>query len=286
MRRKDNARNPVQNRDQLTPAKGRWTSNILLTLLVLTCKPPAACADSTAYSQLLAANVRPGKIGNVTLNLVRYADLRNDPLYQQAVKDLASADAEALATEAERFAFWINAYNLLAIKTVVEHYPIASIRDVGGFFSPVWKQPAGIVAGKPYSLDEIEHGILRPRFHDPRVHFAVVCASVSCPDLRAEAYTGSRLSEQLNDAARRFLENPAKGVVVENGSVSVSSIFRWFGDDFETGGGVLAFIRAEASPALVTELGNFKDSGLSWIDYDWSLNDAARDDVARGRNPQ
>jgi hypothetical protein len=102
----------------------------------------------------------------------------------------------------------------------------------------VWKRPAGVVGGRTMSLDEIEHDILRPRFTDPRVHFAVVCASVSCPDLRAEPYDGQRLSAQLDDAARTFLSNPGKGMRVNEKArkLQVSSIFGWFADDFAKGG--------------------------------------------------
>jgi hypothetical protein len=175
-------------------------------------------------------------------------------------------------------AFWINAYNLLAIKMVVEHYPLASIRDAGSFLWPVWKKTAGLVGGNAYSLDEIEHDILRGRFHDPRVHFAIVCASVSCPDLRVEPYDAASLDAQLEDAARAFLANPAKGLVANQAaaSVSVSSIFRWFGADFAGAGGVLAFVRAKGDAAVVASVAGRRDDELGWIDYDWSLNDSAR----------
>ncbi len=238
----------------------------------------ASAQDTGALRELLARHVRPGRIGAVDLNVVDYSQLRGDPLYAKAIDELAATDPDGLPADSDRFAFWINAYNLLAIKTVVDHYPIASIRDAGSFFSPVWKKPAGVVGGKSYSLDDIEHGILRPRFKDPRAHFAIVCASVSCPDLRAEPYEGARLSAQLDDAARAFLANPSKGLVVDAAAntVTASSIFRWFGEDFATGGGVIAFVRVKAAPPLAARVAGFGDGDLAWMSYDWSLNDAVR----------
>jgi len=250
-------------------------ASLLAALLVA---GTAGAQETAAYRRLLERHVRPGRIGAVKLTLVDYAALRRDPLYGQALADLAAADPEALPGDRARFAFWINAYNLLAIKMVVDHYPTASIRDAGGFLSPVWKKTAGIVVGKPRSLDDIEHGILRPKFHDPRMHVAIVCASVSCPDLRLEPYDGARLEEQLDDSARTFLSNPAKGLLVDEAAktVSVSSIFKWFGDDFTAVGGVLAFVRAKADAAVAQRVAGRRDAELGWLDYDWSLNDRAR----------
>jgi hypothetical protein len=246
--------------------------------------PSAEESAGSAYAGLLARHVRPGRIGDVDLSVVDYAALRGDPLYAKALADLASTDPEALPGQADRFAFWINAYNLLAIRTVADHWPVAGIRDLGGVFSPIWKKPAGVVGGRTLSLDEIEHGILRPRFRDPRVHFAIVCASVSCPDLRAEPYRGARLSEQLDEAARIFLANPAKGLRLDEGSrtLAVSSIFRWFAEDFAAAGGILAFVRARAEPPLASRLAGFRDADLAWIDYDWSVNDAGRSRLRTG----
>lgn len=261
------------------PGRSRFASRVVgFVLAVLAAAPPAAATaqNGQAWRGLLARHVRPGRIGGVELNLVDYAALRTDPLYAEAVAELAAADPDAIVAEADRFAFWINAYNLLAIRTVAEHWPVAGIRDVGGFLSPVWKRPAGVVGGRSLSLDGIEHGILRPRFRDPRVHFALVCASVSCPDLRAEPYDGARLSVQLDEAARSFLSNPAKGLRVRRGALEVSSIFRWFADDFAGSGGVTTFLRAKAPPDVAARLAGFTDADLSWIDYDWSVNDASR----------
>ena len=239
-----------------------------------------AIAADSAYARLLAAHVRPGTITGTTLNLVDYAAVKSDPSYAQALGDLAAAQPEALGTASDRFAFWANAYNLLAIKAVVDRYPVASIKDGGGLLRPIWKQPIGEVAGKPYALDDVENGILRKEFHEPRVHFAIVCASVSCPDLRAEPYDGSSLEAQLDDQTRRFLANPRKGLLPgpDGKTAQVSSIFKWFRDDFAQAGGVAAFIRAHADPAVRSKVMGLTDGGLSYLAYDWSLNDLARDE--------
>jgi uncharacterized membrane protein YdjX (TVP38/TMEM64 family) len=171
-----------------------------------------------------------------------------------------------------------NAYNLLAIKAVLDQYPTVSIKDGGSLFSPIWKKSIGAVGGTPYSLDAIEHGILRKAFREPRVHFAIVCASLSCPDLRPEPFVAARLGAQLDGQIAAFLGNPAKGLApgADGRSARVSSIFKWFAGDFEGSGGVAAFIRAKAASDVAVRIRALTDAGLSYLDYDWSLNDTAR----------
>lgn len=255
---------------------------VVAAMLALVPHLPHASADAggdPAYRSLLAAHVRPGTIGGVRLALVDYRAVQRDPHYTAALRALAEAKPDQLDSLHDRFAFWINAYNLLAIKVVLDQYPTRSIRDGSSLLRPIWKKPAGVVGGRELSLDEIEHGILRKTFRDPRVHVAIVCASVSCPDLRAEPYDGARLDAQLDDAARRFLANPAKGLVPGAGGATarVSSIFDWFADDFAAGGGVPAFVTRHADPAVAAQLAGLTDRGLSYLPYDWSLNDTARD---------
>ena len=172
----------------------------------------ADALDSAAYARLLKTHVRPGTVNGIRLNLVDYAAVKADPVYAEAVADFAEAKVDLLGTEAERFAFWANAYNLLAIKAVIDQYPVKSIRDGGSLFQSIWKTKVGTVAGQAYALDDIEHGILRKQFAEPRVHVAIVCASLSCPDLRSEPFHGGRLNAQLGDAAAAFLANPTKGL--------------------------------------------------------------------------
>jgi Protein of unknown function, DUF547/SNARE associated Golgi protein len=238
---------------------------------------PAAAADD-AYARLLRVHVRPGEVGGIRLNLVDYRAVKADPAYAEALAALAEARVEALGSDAEREAFWINAYNLLAIKAVLDQYPTVSIKDGGSLFSPIWKKSIGAVGGTPYSLDAIEHGILRKAFREPRVHFAIVCASLSCPDLRPEPFVAARLGAQLDGQTAAFLGNPAKGFApgADGRSARVSSIFKWFAGDFESSGGVAAFIRAKAASDVAVRIRALTDAGLSYLDYNWSLNDTAR----------
>ncbi len=236
----------------------------------------ADAGESAAYARLLEAHVRPGTVTGIQLNLVDYEALKTDPDYTKALDELAAARPEALGSEAARFAFWVNAYNLLAIKAVVDRYPVKSIRDGGGWLTSIWKTKVGVAAGRERALDEIEHEILRREFREPRVHFAIVCASLSCPDLRREPYTAEGLEAQLDDATRSFLANSTKGLALDGSrrSARVSMIFKWFAVDFSPG--VAEFIRAHVEASRAAGLAGLTAANLTYLDYDWSLNDAAR----------
>jgi uncharacterized membrane protein YdjX (TVP38/TMEM64 family) len=251
---------------------------ILLDVIVLGAAALAHAADADAYAKLLRVHVRPGTISGITLNLVDYRAVKADPAYAQALAALAETRPEALPSDVARLALWTNAYNLLALKAVLDRYPTPSIRDGGSLLSPIWKKKIGMVGGTAYALDEIEHGILRKTFRDPRVHFAIVCASLSCPDLRPQPYEAARLEAQLDEQTAAFLSNPTKGLQAgsDGKTARVSSIFKWFAGDFAAAGGVAAFIRARAEPGLGGRLARLEDTGLSYLDYDWSLNDTAR----------
>jgi len=147
-------------------------------------------------------------------------------------------------TEEQKLAFWINAYNAFTIKAIIDHYPIKrSFSLVGLFYAPsnsilqikgVWTKLQFRAVGRTVTLEEIEHEILRKEFNEPRIHMAINCASISCPDLSSEAYTSGKLEEQLTEASIDFVNNPQKGVLVnmKNGKVKLSKIFKWFGEDF------------------------------------------------------
>jgi hypothetical protein len=241
---------------------GKWL--VAGSLLVLGMSSMAAEPDWSDYSSLLGKHVQPGVKRGVALNTVNYAELKKGGEVDRVAAQLAAFPMEKLASRDEKLAFYINAYNVLAIKMVLDHWPLESIKDVGSIISPVWKKPAGRLGGKVVTLDELEHRILRP-MGEPRIHFGIVCASVSCPDLRVEPYTAKRLDAQLDDQTRKFLGNPAKGARVEEGSVRVSQIFDWFKKDFDKLGGVATFIRRyQDVPEKLPVKAN--------IPYDWSLN--------------
>ncbi|RMD80121.1 MAG: DUF547 domain-containing protein [Gammaproteobacteria bacterium] len=243
---------------------------LLLPLLLLLAGPGSAREpDWGLYGAILADHLRPASRGGIPYQGVDYPALRRDPRWPRLLERLARFDEAALAGRAERLAFWINAYNILAMDTVLRHWPVDSIKEAGGWLTPVWDLPAGTVAGRRVSLGEVEHRILRP-MGEPRIHFAIVCASVSCPDLRAEPYTAARLEAQLEDQARRYLASP-KGARREGATWHLSRIFAWFEEDFARVGGVAAFVR----PRLPASPGAAAPAFQRWeadLPYDWHLN--------------
>jgi hypothetical protein len=160
---------------------------------------------------------------------------------------------------------------------VLQHYPVDSIKDAGGLFTPVWKIDAGRVAGRTVTLHEIEHEILRP-LGDPRIHAAIVCASTSCPSLSQTPFRAADLDDQLDAALASFLADPRKGLSIDRnaGVVRLSKIFDWFADDFAKQGGVLAVVTARAPTSERAWLASRgADARIAYLDYDWTLNDLA-----------
>lgn len=184
---------------------------------------------------------------------------------------LAATAVDELNRDEQR-AFWINAYNALTINVILEHYPVDSIRDISsGFlsFGP-WDEKLFAVGGERVSLNDIEHRILRPIWKDARLHYAVNCASVGCPNLAAVAYTAAN-SERLLDAGARAYVNHPRGAVVHDGRLRVSSIYDWFKADF--GGddaGVIRHLKQYAEAPLRAALDGV--TAVADDDYDWSLN--------------
>lgn len=233
--------------------------------------------DHAPWGRLLAAYLTEGAAG--APNLVDYASLKANEKDHVALKtyisSLEAIDPQTLPGN-ERFAFWVNLYNALTVDVVTDHYPVASIRDISispGLFSKgPWGRKLVTVAGRELSLDDIEHRILRPAFGDPRIHYAVNCASWSCPNLAARPYSGAELDAMLDEAARAYINSP-RGARVTDGKLEVSSIFRWYMEDFGgTEAGVIAELRKYAAPGLRENLENI--AAVASYDYDWSLNDA------------
>lgn len=175
----------------------------------------------------------------------------------------------------EQFAYWVNLYNALTIKVVLDRYPVASIRDIdispGLFAQGPWDAKLITVESEPLSLNDIEHRILRPIWRDPRIHYAVNCASLGCPNLQDEAFTAANREALLDRAARAYV-NHSRGVRVDGARCVVSSIYVWFGEDF--GGSdqaVLAHLARYAEPPLTARLAAIRE--ISGHEYDWALND-------------
>ena len=263
--------------------RGELSTRSLILLLVIGTFAGAACEGSAAvtavdldlYGRLLERHTRA--VSDTAGTRVDYAALRDDPDWRRLLESLAAApEPGASASQSERLAYWINAYNVLAIDMVVQNFPVASIRDIGSLLRPVWKRDAGKVGGRSVTLDEVEHTILRP-LGDPRVHMAIVCASTSCPSLAREPFRAERLDAHLDAAARAFVANPTKGARVEADGLRISKIFDWFAEDFVASGGVLAFVRRHASPEMRTAIDRLGPKpSLLYFDYDWSLNGIGR----------
>lgn len=256
---------------------------ILLPLLLLFSSTAFAYdASHRAWSDLLARHVRWNKAGTTTQ--VDYAGFSKDrKALQSYLETLSNVTTSEYARwpKDEREAFLINAYNAATVELVLTRYPgIASIKDIGGLFGSPWKKSFVLLLGKRRTLDDIEHGMIRgdKSYADPRIHFAVNCASIGCPALRPEAYTGPRLRAQLEDQTLRFLRDRSRNRFdSESGRIVVSSIFDWYGSDFDKRSGSVGAFIASYSDALgldpATARG-LRSGALKPVygDYDWRLN--------------
>jgi len=216
-----------------------------------------------AYDALLIRYVIPELKHDIEVNLIDYAGFKRDPAFAVVVDQIRAYPVSSLNSKQDKLAFYINAYNILTIQLILDHAPKKSIKEIGGFFSGPWDQVVLSNELGDLTLDDIEHGIIRP-LGDPRIHFAVNCASLSCPDLRLEAYRSERLNEQLDDQTQLFLGQRGKGARIQGESVSVSKLFSWYKDDFKVDGGVGKFIERYYPQT--------KGKKLDFLDYNWSLN--------------
>ena len=263
----------------------------LVAIMLLALAAPALPFDHqhATWSQLLATHVRVSSDGHASS--IDYAGLKG----QRAVLSAYLADLSAIRPDEyrawsrdEQLAFLINAYNAWTVDLVLGHYPgLHSIKDLGGLFSSPWRRKFFDLLGERRSLDDVEHGLIRERgrFDEPRIHFAIVCASVGCPMLRAEAYVASQLDAQLEDGMRRFLGDRTRNRFDASTKVlEVSKIFDWYEEDFEGGSGRFSSLGATFS-AFAEVLGGSLagasgirsgDYRLEFLSYDWTLNDTQR----------
>jgi hypothetical protein len=231
--------------------------------------------DHSAWADFLSAHVVRGADG---IARVTYARVGEDGRMRLRgyLDRLQATEIDGLARP-EQLAFWINLYNALTVDTVLAHYPVASIRDIrispGLFAAGPWGRKLVRVAGEALSLDDIEHRIVRPVWRDARVHYALNCAALGCPDLAAVPFEGARIDAQLDAAGHAFVNHP-RGVRFDaSGRLRVSSIYDWFRSDFGEGdAGLLAHLKRHAAPALRARLDRV--DRLHGHDYDWALNGA------------
>lgn len=241
--------------------------------------------DDSRYAELLTGFTREGTIGGVSVIAVDYAALAEQKaspgsLYSRVLADFAAVDPSALTDEEARKAFWMNAYNIGAIKMIVDHWPVDSItsRKISFLGSP-WKKEILTIGGRDYSLDAIEHGILLGEMRELRTHWAIVCASVSCPNLRREPFRAGHLDAQLAEQGRAFFKDPRKGALVdrEAGTLHVSKIYKFDRKNFDTLGGgigkVVATYLEKPEERAWVEKGEWD---LAIFSYDWSVNDVSR----------
>ena len=230
--------------------------------------------DHGAWTNLLKDHGEPGEDGIVCLDYGRFTDA-----HKQALKDyierLTSTPVGTL-NRGEQFAFWINLYNAVTVDLILDNYPVSSILKINispGFFSiGPWDKKLVTVEAEELSLNDIEHRILRPIWRDPRIHYAVNCAALGCPNFVLEAYTAETVDRLLDANAKAYVNHP-RGARFENDRLVVSSIYRWFVADFGGGdAGVLRHLRQHARGNLAEKLA--RNAFIGGDEYDWSINDA------------
>ena len=241
---------------------------------IQTPKPSRDASDP--WEQILSQYVIASDDG---VNRFDYAALQSNAEDRETlshyIDHLSGTQLSSLSAD-EKFARLANLYNALTIRLIVENYPVKSIRDIryGLFSTGPWKKNIIKLDGKEVSLDDIEHGMLRKQFTDPRVHYAVNCASIGCPNLQPKAWAAETLDADLTKAARAYINDP-RGVTVTGRGLTVSSIYDWFESDF--GGSkqaVIEHLLAYADPGLAENIRS--DPRIRAYDYDWSLNDTKK----------
>ena len=247
-------------------------TGLALAAVLLLAGPALAFDHSHApLDQLLRAHVREG--------LVNYGSLSADRAQMDAyVGSLAAVDGTELAefSREEAMAFWINAYNALTLKVILDHVPVGSIRDIDG----AWDAIQHDVAGRSLTLNEIEHQILRKLYADARLHMVLVCAARSCPKLHDGAFTPSNLNQRLDEASVGFVSDERRNRFDrDRNELAVSKIFEWYGSDFVgqyaaagDGEDVHAAIRGFFATYLEEPAASSSDVTVTYLDYDWSLN--------------
>ncbi len=243
-----------------------------LSIVLTTCgQPPlyngenSSVPNHLAWDSLLQSHVNND-------GLVDYeAFIRDSTKLNLYLLELSISPPDNIWDESDQLAYWINLYNASTIRLVTQHYPIESIKDIGSsiqipFVNTPWQKEFIKVLDKTLDLDDIEHNIIREQFDEPRIHFALVCAAMSCPSLRNEAYIGSTLDNQLTDQAKIFLSDLDKNNISSN-HIIISKLFNWYGRDFKKNSTLIEYLN-KYSPTLIN-----KDAETDFMDYEWSLNE-------------
>ncbi len=204
--------------------------------------------------------------------MVDYKAMIADSVALNKYLDMLSVNVpdEDVWTDAAKLAYWINAYNAFTVKLIIKNYPVKSIKDIAGgipFVNTPWDVKFIEIGDETYDLNNIEHGIIRKEFNEERIHFALVCAAISCPRLRNEAYTAEKLNDQLNDQARTFFNDSSKNKISQD-NASVSPLLKWYGGDFKDKAPGLREYVNQYSKVQINE-----GVDIEFTDYDWSLNE-------------
>jgi hypothetical protein len=238
-----------------------------------------AQADSSAFTEVLKAHVRDGRVD--------YVGLKADSRLTKYLEQLAATDPAKLASDRERLALWLNAYNAYTLKLIIDRQPAKSITEIGTgglalgslLKTTAWDLPFAVIGGRTYTLNKIEHEMIRARFKDARAHFALNCASDSCPVLRSEAYQADKLDRQLDEQGRLFLrDNTRNRFDLGTRTAYLSSIFKWYQKDFGEGdrGALLAAAKYASDQVRKTIEADPTTWKVEYLPYDWSLNDTKR----------
>ena len=202
--------------------------------------------------------------------MVNYKGFKSDKADLDAYLKILSDNApQSNWSKNDEKAFWINAYNAYTVSLIVSKYPVKSIKDIAGKIYKIntpWDIKFITIGGKKYDLNNIEHSILRKKYNDPRIHFALVCASMSCPKLQQEAYTGSDIDKQLDAAGKEFLNDKTKNKITA-GKAELSKYFSWYKGDFTDKGSLPDFINKYSATKITAK------TNISYLDYNWSLNE-------------
>ena len=202
--------------------------------------------------------------------LVNYKGFKNDKAELDSYLKLLSISAPQKSwSKDDQKAYWINAYNAFTVALILKHYPVKSIKDIAGSIYKIntpWDIKFITIGGQKYDLNNIEHKILRNQFDDPRIHFALVCASISCPRLRDEAFTVSEINAQLEDAGKEFLNDKSKNNIRAD-KADLSKYFSWYKGDFTKNGSLVDYVNKYSSTKITSK------TKIGSLDYNWGLNE-------------
>jgi hypothetical protein len=236
----------------------RLSTAIALFALAVSASPASSATfDHAIFSRLLGRSVSAGRIN--------YGYFSSQPYFDVYLATLAAARPQTLTTN-ERLAFWINAYNALTIRNVIDHPGIRRVTEVTGFFD----KKKFSVAGRSLTLNDIENTIIRPQFKEPLIHFGLVCAAVNCPPILPRAYVGRTVRKDLAENARAYLASSYNRYDARTGTLHLSKIFDWYKEDFGGEAGIRKFVAKYGTAEMKKNV--TASTPIAYLEYDWALN--------------